>query len=189
MNRRGLTVAASAAALAVIVAIVLSWGGASKQSSPSPGPGSLSAAQINAAPICSRSALSATLIGQRASPDKVIFGVELTNGGGVRCRTGGWPAVQVLDAQGKPIVTAKKVYTDAVGKIRPGTFIMSPQTSVSFRVIIDARTGGGATCRHASGLSIVPPFDSAALTVKIDAMYCGWATLSALVPGTGAFHP
>jgi Protein of unknown function (DUF4232) len=138
-----------------------------------------------AAPACTSNDLQATVLPGPGGAGNVALTIGLTNASSGTCTLNGYPAIQLYDSAGAPLISNQQ--NGAQSWLGPpeasAPVTLAPQGAVSFN--ITARDiGGQAPCAVGQEMSITPPGTSTALTVPVTAAACnGTVTVGAFQPG------
>lgn len=140
---------------------------------------------------CRASGLALSYLGGQGATGHGLLGFEVRNTQGTSCNTFGYPGVQFLDKSGAPLPTsATRTTDDFFGHSPLGQVVVDPGQTASFRLGVTHGAASEAGCTTAYGLQVIPPNDTATLTVSIPGgvLECGTATVSPMQPGTSAYH-
>jgi Domain of unknown function (DUF4232) len=151
---------------------------------------STSATQTNASNFCRAAELKLSFIGGQGATGHGLLGFELRNVTSRACHTYGFPGIQFLDRNGKPLPTKSTRTThDFFGSAPLQGLVVSANGTVSFRVGVTHGINSSAGCTTAYGISVIPPDDTSSLraTISQGAYECGTATVSPLRPGGSAY--
>jgi hypothetical protein len=123
----------------------------------------------------------------------VVFTFQ--NRSAVTCTLYGFPGLQMLDAQGRPIPTRVNWGSDYVVRPeKPALVTLGPGDQASF--VLGYSTPGNLTCPASSQLEVTPPNETQSLVIAFqmapaepDAdglnLQCGRVTVSPVYAGTG----
>lgn len=143
-----------------------------------------------AAPACASTNLQAAVLPGPGGAGNVALTIALTNISSGTCTLNGYPAVQLYDSAGTPLVTDQQngaqTWMGPSAAYAPVT--LAPQGAVSFDMT--ARDiGGAAPCTVGQEMSVTPPGTSTALTFPVVAAACnGVITISGYQPGETALQ-
>lgn len=137
---------------------------------------------------CSSSQLRPSVASQQGATGHLQLVVALHNTSTSTCRLDGYPALQLLDGQGRAMPTKAVdggTYDAPTYPPRPVT--LPPGGVASFAVAFDHIPGStGTTCPTASGVAITPPHGSGRLVLETPLDPCGGVVhVSAIAPGAG----
>jgi hypothetical protein len=135
--------------------------------------------------------LHASFLGGQGATGHEEVAFSLRNVSGSSCHTYGYPGVQFLDQAGNPLPTASTRTTHDYFGTAPATkLVVSPGSSVSFRLGVSHFGSSATSCKTASALQVIPPDDTHALRAAIpQGVYeCGAATVSPVLPGGSAYQ-
>lgn len=141
-------------------------------------------------PACVASTLSLSYLGGQGATGHGELGFALRNTGSGPCHTYGYPGVLFLNKSGQGLTTATMRSThDFFGTAPLIALTVAPGQTVSFHLGVTHGVTSTAGCTTAYGLQVIPPDDTATITVKIPngAYECTTATVSPLRPGTSAY--
>jgi Protein of unknown function (DUF4232) len=148
------------------------------------------APQSSRSNLCRASDLRLSFIGGQGATGHGLLGFALHNGTSRPCHTYGFPGIQFLDRDGRPLPTKSTRTThDFFGSAPLQALVVSPNGTVSFRVGVTHGITSSAGCTTAYGISVIPPDDTSSLhtTISEGAYECGTATVSPLRPGGSAY--
>jgi hypothetical protein len=140
--------------------------------------------------VCRASSLALSFLGQQGATGHGELGFALRNTGTSACNTVGYPGIQFLSHSGAPLPTTPTHTTsDFFGNSPLAPLVVEPGATVSFRLGVTHGSASSAGCTTAFGLQVIPPNDTATLTVKIPdgATECATATVSPVRGGTAAY--
>lgn len=142
-------------------------------------------------PACVAADLSPSFLGSNGATGHVVLSFALRNRSKTACRTYGWPGLQFLAGDGKPVATdTQRTTSDLLGSSPAVPLTLAAGQEASFRVIVaDMGAGGGNQgCATAAAVQIIAPDDTATMAVQLTAPVteCGQATLSPLLAGSDA---
>jgi Protein of unknown function (DUF4232) len=140
---------------------------------------------------CRAAELVLTYLGGQGATGHGDLGFALRNRGPRTCHTEGYPGIQFLDANGKPLPTHPTHNTDDFFGHSPlRALTVAPGHEVSFRLDVSHGSGSPGQCPTAAALEVIPPGDTHTLSTSITngAYECGRAIVSPLEPGLSA-HP
>ena len=141
-------------------------------------------------PPCVAADLSVSYLGQQGATGHGELGFALRNTSSHTCHTYGYPGVQFLDKGGGALPTQSTHTThDFFGAAPEVALVITPGSSVSFRLGVTHGVTGTADCTTAYGLQVIPPDDTETLVTTIPggAYECRTATVSPLRPGDSAY--
>ena len=119
---------------------------------------------------------------------EIGFGLRNTSTGS--CRTYGYPGIQFLDRQGRPLPTIPHHTTnDFFGSTPAAPVVIAAGGSASFRLDVGHGVATSNGCATAYGLQVIPPDDTHTLRVTIPggAYECTATTVSPVRPGNSAY--
>jgi Protein of unknown function (DUF4232) len=140
---------------------------------------------------CPAAELVLTYLGGQGATGHGDLGFALRNRGPRTCHTYGYPGIQFLDGNGKPLPTHPTHSTDDFFGHSPlRALTVAPEHEVSFRLDVSHGSGSPGQCPTAAALQVMAPDDTHTLTTSITngAYECGRAIVSPLEPGVSA-HP
>lgn len=141
-------------------------------------------------PPCVAADLSVSYLGQQGATGHGELGFALRNTSSHTCHTYGYPGVQFLDKGGGALPTQSTRTThDFFGAAPEVALVITPGSSVSFRLGVTHGVTGTADCTTAYGLQVIAPDDTKTLVTTIPggAYECRTATVSPLRPGDSAY--
>jgi Protein of unknown function (DUF4232) len=144
----------------------------------------------NSPPACVADDLALSYLGQEGATGHGELGFSLRNTSSSTCHTYGYPGVLFLDQSGAALPTESTRTThDFFGSAPEVPLLLTPGSSVSFRLGVTHGVTSNAQCATAYGLQVIPPDDTNTLVTKIPggAYECRTATVSPLRPGNSAF--
>jgi hypothetical protein len=148
------------------------------------------AQQSQGSNLCRASDLKLSFIGGQGATGHGLLGFELHNLTSRPCHTYGFPGIQFVDQNGRPLPTKSTRTThDFFGSAPLQALVVAPNGTVSFRVGVTHGINSSAGCTTAYGISVIPPDDTSSLhtTISQGAYECGTATVSPLRPGASAY--
>lgn len=149
-----------------------------------------SAPQSSGSNLCRASDLKLSFIGGQGATGHGLLGFEFHNVTSRSCHTYGFPGIQFVDKNGRPLPTKSTRTThDFFGSAPLQALVVAPNGTVSFRVGVTHGINSSAGCTTAYGISVIPPDDTSSLrtTISQGAYECGSATVSPLRPGGSAY--
>jgi hypothetical protein len=147
-------------------------------------------AQSSGSNFCRASDLKLSFIGGQGATGHGLLGFELHNVSSRPCHTYGFPGIQFVDKNGRPLPTKSTRTThDFFGSAPLQALVVAPNGTVSFRIGVTHGINSSAGCTTAYGISVIPPDDTSSLqtTISQGAYECGTATVSPLRPGASAY--
>ncbi len=151
---------------------------------------STTATTTSGPPPCRAGGLSLSFLGQQGGMGHGEIGFELRNTSSTSCRTYGYPGIQFLDQQGRPLPTIPHHTTnDFFGATPAVPLVIAPGQSASFRLDVGHGVATSNGCATAYALQVIPPNDTATLRTAIpEGSYeCRDANVSPLRAGTAAY--
>jgi Protein of unknown function (DUF4232) len=141
-------------------------------------------------PPCVASDLALSFLGQQGGMGHGEIGFQLRNTSSTSCRTYGYPGIQFLDQQGRPLPTIPHHTTnDFFGATPAVPLVIAPGESASFRLDVGHGVATSNGCATAYSLQVIPPNDTATLrtTIPGGSYECRDANVSPLRAGTAAY--
>jgi hypothetical protein len=141
-------------------------------------------------PPCVAADLSVSYLGQQGATGHGELGFALRNTSSRTCHTYGYPGVLFLDKGGGALPTdSTRTTHDFFGAAPEIALVITPGSSVSFRLGVTHGVTGTADCTTAYGLQVIAPDDTKTLVTTIPggAYECRTATVSPLRPGDSAY--
>jgi len=139
---------------------------------------------------CVAGDLSLSFMGQQGGMGHGEIGFELRNTSSSSCRTYGYPGIQFLDQQGRPLPTIPHHTTnDFFGATPAVPLVIAPGQSASFRLDVGHGVATANGCATAYALQVIPPNDTATLRTMIPngSYECRDANVSPLRAGSSAY--
>ncbi|MGH2908117.1 MAG: DUF4232 domain-containing protein [Solirubrobacteraceae bacterium] len=143
---------------------------------------------------CVAAGLALSFLGGNGATGHAELGFALRNTSSQRCRTGGYPGVQFLDAGGSPLPThPRHTTTDFFGHTTLKELIVAPGATVSFRLGVSHVGAGGsnAGCVSAKSVQVIAPNDTATMRVSVNggiSECAGTVSVSPVQAGTSAYR-
>ena len=165
-------------------------GAASTTTASHPATTTRSAPHSQASNRCVASGLKLSFIGGQGATGHGLLGFELHNATSSPCHTYGYPGIQFLDQNGRPLPSKSTRTThDFFGPAPLQSLVVASNGTVSFRVGVTHGITSSVGCTTAYGIAVIPPDDTSSLRVSIPqgAYECGTATVSPLRPGASAY--
>jgi hypothetical protein len=141
-------------------------------------------------PPCTAADLSLSFLGQQGGMGHGEIGFQLHNKSSNSCRTYGYPGIQFLDQQGRPLPTIPHHTTnDFFGATPAVPLVIAPGDSASFRLDVGHGVATSNGCATAYALQVIPPNDTATLrtTIPNGSYECRDANVSPLRAGSAAY--
>ena len=137
---------------------------------------------------CSASALTGTVTGTQGGAGVLEVTVALRNGSGSSCTLHGYSGLQLVGSDGSQLVTSVRQGGPlSFESVAPSTVTLAPGQDAYLNVgFSDVPTGSSASCPTATGLKLVPPGDSASVTVAVQIQPCGGVLTESAVFGAGS---
>ncbi len=151
---------------------------------------STATATTSGPPPCRAADLSLSFLGQQGGMGHGEIGFQLRNTSSTSCATYGYPGIQFLDQQGRPLPTIPHHTTnDFFGATPAVPLVIAPGQSASFRLDVGHGVATSNGCATAYALQVIPPNDTATLrtTIPNGSYECRDANVSPLRAGTAAY--